>query len=51
MKKYWMVCLGRISFDVVLATTADEAIANIRERFGDETNYIYFEKYRAFLIE
>lgn len=51
MKRYWMVCLGHLSFDVVLAFTEEEAIKNIRDRFGDETNYIYYEKYRAFLIE
>ena len=51
MKRYWVVCLGHLSFDLVLAVTKEEAIKNIRDRFGDETNYLYYEKYRAFLIE
>ena len=51
MKRYWLVCLGHINFDIVMALTAEDAIDNVRKRFGDETNYIYFEKYRAILVE
>lgn len=51
MKKYWMVCLGHLNFDLVLTVTEEEAIKNVRDRFGDETNYLYYEKYHAILIE